>query len=278
MPSITTNGIRTHYDIQGTGPAIIFVSGLGGAGAYWQPQKDLFAKDFTVVTYDQRGSGSSDHPAGPYSIDILVDDLHALIEALHLEKPVLIGHSTGGAIGQLLAARHTDLLAGMILYASWAKSDQHFNWCFRMRRALLVGSTLEEYVHGSALFLYPPEHVKTHAETLSPALLASVARFPERDVVLSRIDAIMAHDASAYLPLIQIPTLVTCAQDDILTPPYQSRLLAAEIPGAVLNIVPQGGHSFSETETLVFNQIALDFLAGIHKSVKLNQGVPHGQS
>ncbi len=266
MPSIMTNGISTHYAIQGTGPVIIFVSGLGGTASYWQPQVEAFAKDFTVVTYDQRGAGASDHPAGPYSIGTLVDDLQALIESLHLERPVLIGHSTGGAIGQILAARHPDLLAGLVLYASWGKSDPHFNWCFRMRRALLVGSTLEEYVHGSALFLYPPEHVRANAEALSPALLASVSKFPEREVVLSRIDAIMAHDASAYLPLIKTPTLVTCAQDDILTPPYQSRLLAGEIPGAELTIVPQGGHSYSETETSMFNQIARDFLAGVHSS------------
>lgn len=266
MPSIMTNGIRTHYEIQGTGPAMIFVSGLGGTAAYWKPQVEAFAGEFTVVTYDQRGAGTSDHPAGPYSIETLADDLHALIKELGLVKPVLIGHSTGGAIGQILAARDPELLAGMVLYASWAKSDMHFNWCFRMRRALLVGSTLEEYVHGSALFLYPPEHVRANAEALSPALLASATKFPEREVVLSRIDAIMAHDATAALPLISTPTLVTCAQDDILTPPYQSRLLAEAISGAELNIVPQGGHSFSETETSLFNQITRDFMAGIHAS------------
>jgi len=261
MPGIMTNGIRTHYEIQGKGPVIIFVSGLGGTAAYWKPQVASFANDFTVVTYDQRGSGMSDHPSGPYSIETLVDDLQALIAALRLVRPVLIGHSTGGAIGQILAARQPDLLAGMVLYASWAKSDLHFNWCFRMRRALLVGSSLEEYVHGSALFLYPPEHVRKHAEILSPALLSSAAKFPEREVILSRIDAIMAHDATASLPLIKAPTLVICAEDDILTPPYQSRLLASAIPGAELKIVPQGGHSFSETETALFNQITLGFMA-----------------
>lgn len=266
MPSIMTNGIRTHYEMSGDGPALVFVSGLGGTAAYWQPQIAAFCKSFTVVTYDQRGSGTSDHPAGPYSIETLADDLQALIDALQLVRPVLIGHSTGGAIGQVLAARKGDLFAGMILYATWAKSDVHFNWCFRMRRALLVASTLEEYVHGSALFLYPPEHLRANGKTLSPALLASAAAFPDRQVVLSRIDAIMAHDASSMLSLIQTPTLVTCAQDDILTPPYQSRLLANAIPRADLRIVPQGGHSFSETETGLFNQIALDFLAGIYQS------------
>jgi len=263
MPSIVTNGIRTHYERQGNGPALILVSGLGGAGAYWGPQIEAFAEHFTVITYDQRGAGRSDHPDEPYSIATLASDLHSLIQQLELHRPVLIGHSTGGAIGQLLAAHEPRLLAGLVLYASWARSDAHFNWCFRMRRALLTGASLEEYVHGSALFLYPPEYVRDHAETLSPALLASVAHFPAREIVLRRIDAIMAHDALALLPTIAVPTLVVCAADDILTPPYQSRQLADAIPGARLEIVARGGHSFSETQAVTFNQIALDFLARI---------------
>lgn len=265
MPSIMTNGIRTHYETYGSGPAVILVSGLGGTAAYWGPQLGALAQQFTVVTYDQRGAGTSDHPAHPYSIDMLADDLHALIQGLQLQRPLLIGHSTGGAIGQVLAAREPDLLAGMIQYASWAKSDAHFNWCFRMRRALLEGTSLEEYVHGSALFLYPPEHVREHAERLSPALLASVINFPARETVLRRIDAIMAHDASAALPAIRIPTLVLCAEDDVLTPPYQSRLLAAGIAGSELQIVTKGGHSFSETETATFNRIALAFLTQVSR-------------
>jgi aminoacrylate hydrolase len=261
MPSIVTNGIQTHYERYGNGPALILVSGLGGAGAYWAPQIEAFAKHFTVITYDQRGAGRSDHPDEPYSIATLANDLHSLIQQLELHRPVLIGHSTGGAIGQVLAAREPGLLSGMVLYASWARSDAHFNWCFRMRRALLTGASLEEYVHGSALFLYPPEHVRDHAETLSPALLASVANFPARKIVLRRIDAIMAHDALALLPTIEVPTLVMCAEDDILTPPYQSRRLVEAIPGARLQIVARGGHSFSETQPATFNRIALKFFA-----------------
>ncbi|MFF7709103.1 pyrimidine utilization protein D [Pseudomonas sp. NPDC007930] len=261
MPSIVTNGISTQYERHGQGPAVVLVSGLGGTGAYWAPQIEALAEHYTVITYDQRGAGRSDHPAMPYSIEMLADDLQALIGALDLERPLLIGHSTGGAIGQVLAAREPELLAGLLLYASWGKSDAHFNWCFRMRRALLEGTSLDEYVHGSALFLYPPEHVRSHAATLSPALLASAANFPARETVLRRIDAIMAHDASAQLPHIRTPTLVLCAEDDILTPPYQSRLLAEAIPGAQLRVVPRGGHSFSETQTDTFNRIALAFLA-----------------
>lgn len=263
MPSVITNGIRTQYEITGRGPALLLVSGLGGAGAYWAPQIEVFARDFTVITYDQRGAGRSDHPDAPYDIGLLADDLHALIDTLGVQRPALIGHSTGGAIGQILAARQPDLLRGMVQYASWARSDAHFNWCFRMRRALLEGASLEEYVHGSALFLYPPNHLRSHADQLSAALLKSVAGFPAPQIILRRIDAIMAHDATAMLPKIRTPTLVLCAQDDILTPPYQSRLLAEAIPGAQLQIVPEGGHSLSETQPEIFNRITLGFLAGL---------------
>lgn len=267
MPGIKINGIHTHYECVGRGPALVFVSGLGGTSGYWKPQIEAFSRYFSVITYDQRGAGQSDHPDEPYSIEILADDLQALIETLGFERPALIGHSTGGAIAQVLAAREPELLSAMVQYASWPRSDAHFNWCFRMRRALLEGAPLDEYVHGSALFLYPPDHIRANAEILSPALLKSVAHFPAPEIVLRRIDAIMAHDAMAQLSRIQIPTLVTCAEDDILTPPYQSRLLAESIPDAELNIVPRGGHSFSETQTEAFNRIALDFLAGIAATV-----------
>lgn len=261
MPRIEVNGIQTYYESVGSGPVVIFVSGLGGTAGYWKPQIEAFSRHFTVITYDQRGAGRSDHPEGSYSIELLTDDLAALITALEFERPMIVGHSTGGAIGQVLAARTPALLGGMVQYASWPRSDAHFNWCFRMRRALLEGASLEEYVHGSALFLYPPEYIRANAEILSPALLESVGGFPTRETVLHRIDAIMAHDAMPVLSTIETPTLVLCASDDILTPPYQSRLLASSIPGARLEIVEQGGHSLSETETEIFNRIVLNFLA-----------------
>lgn len=262
MPVIETNGVRTFYEICGQGPALVLVTGLGGLGAYWAPLIEVFARDFTVVTYDQRGAGQTDMPDIPYSIDMLADDLEALIVGLGLSRPALIGHSTGGAIGQVLAARRPGLLSAMVQYATWPRSDAHFNWVFRMRRALLGSAPIEEYVHGSALFLYPPDYIRAHADTLSPALLASAANFPPPEIVMRRIDAIMAHDATALLERIETPTLVLCAADDILTPPYQSRLLAEAIAGAQLWIEPEGGHSLSETRPERFHEITRAFLLG----------------
>lgn len=78
--------------------------------------------------------------------------------------------------------------------------------------------------------------------------------------MIRRIDAITAHDSLADLRHITIPTLVLCAEDDILTPPYQARLLAEAIDHAELKILPSGGHGLSETEPDAFNAVTLDFI------------------
>lgn len=263
MPQIRTNGITTHYQITGSGPALVLVSGLGGTAGYWAPQIEALSRQFTVLSYDQRGAGQTEAPDMEYSIAMLAEDLAGLITATGLDRPAFIGHSTGGAIGQVLAATRPDLLSGMVQYATWPQSDAHFNWCFRMRKALLAGTSTEEYLLGSALFLYPPAFVAEHADRLETAIRASAAAFPPPEIVIRRIDAIMAHDARAQLGAITCPTLVLTAADDVLTPPYHARALAAAIPGARLELVDHGGHSLSETRPDLFNALVLDFLAGL---------------
>lgn len=260
MPRIMTNGVSTYYEITGQGPAVIFASGLGGTAAYWAPQVDAFAQHFTVVTYDQRGAGSTECPGDTITMDMLADDLQALIEGLGLTAPFVVGHSTGGAIAQVLAARKPDILGGMVQYASWPKSDAHFKWCFRMRKALLGGSSVEEYLLGSAIFLYPPTYIRDHADRLSNAIARNAAAFPAAEVVIRRIDAITTHDSLPNLKHVSIPTLVLCAEDDILTPPYQARLLVDAIEDAELTILPSGGHGLSETEPHAFNDVTLAFI------------------
>lgn len=263
MPTLQTNGITTHYDITGQGPAVVLASGLNGVGSYWRPQIDALAQSFTVITYDQRGAGRSDCPDEPYSIAMLAQDLADLIVGLKLDRPVLIGHSTGGAIGQVLAAERPDLLGAMVLYASWSKSDSHFKWCFRMRADILSHSSMENYLLGSAVFLYPPSFVRDNAPRLEQLIRTAAGSYPPAEIVQRRIDAITAHDARACLPEISVPTLVLCAEDDILTPPYHSRAMAEAIPGAELRLVDEGGHGLSETRPEVFNDIVMQFIGGL---------------
>ncbi len=77
----------------------------------------------------------------------------------------------------------------------------------------------------------------------------------------ARVAGILAFDGTRYLDRIQCPTMVLVAEDDILTPPYSSQLMAEEIAGATLIKVPYGGHAYSRTQPAQFNEIVLTFLA-----------------
>jgi aminoacrylate hydrolase len=85
----------------------------------------------------------------------MTDDLLAVMDHLKIEKAHLVGHSTGGAIGQTLAARHPERLISLVIYASWPKADPFFRRVFEARRALLTASGAAAYVRSTTVFLYP---------------------------------------------------------------------------------------------------------------------------
>ena len=83
MPVLTANGIKQYYEVKGEGPPLLLVAGMGGTANYWGDQVDYFAKFYTVITYDQRGTGRSDLSLVE-SIEQLRDDVIALLDSLGL--------------------------------------------------------------------------------------------------------------------------------------------------------------------------------------------------
>ena len=104
----------------------MLVHGLGGTGAgIWKRQIAELAAEFRVIAYDLRGSGASEVTPGPYSIDLLADDLRALVDALGLGRAALVAHSMGGSIALAYAARYPgDVLALVAVGAPAEFPDQ----------------------------------------------------------------------------------------------------------------------------------------------------------
>lgn len=115
MPEVDVNGVRLHYDIVGSGPPLVFVHGMCGRGAVWTGQVERLSRDYTCVTYDRRGHGSSTDSDVPQSVTIHADDFAGLVRALELAPVVYVGSSGGARIGVDVALRHPDLLAGAVL-------------------------------------------------------------------------------------------------------------------------------------------------------------------
>src|SRR2546428_8121686 len=170
-------------------------------------------------------------------------DALRLMDALGIEAAPLVGHSTGGAIGQVIATAHPTRLRSLVLSATWAGLDPYFRRLFESRKQTLLDSGVEAYLRASALFQATPKWVSEHDEFITELHRVTAESYAPVEVVTSRIDAIVRHDRRRQLLGIRLPTLVIVARDDMITPPSYSEELASATPGPKPVVLESGGHS-----------------------------------
>lgn len=260
MSLISIGDADIHYEERGTGEAVMLVAGLGGAGTYWQPNMAAFSERYRTIVHDHRGTGRSTASMIQYSVKQMTDDLVRLMDKLGIERAHLVGHSTGGAMGQIMAIDHPDRLKSMVLYASWTKADPFMRRIMAIRRSIAEKAGGLAYMQASPVFLYPDWWVNENDELLKQREAAGGGSMPPIEIITSRIDAIMDFDRVDDLHRIQTPTQVLCAQDDFLTPLYFSEALARAIPNAQLEVLPSGGHACSEVHPDAFHEKVFSFI------------------
>src|SRR5690349_18217962 len=125
MPKTTSNGIELYYEIYGEGKPLVLISGLGYSLWQWHRVVPLLAEHFQVITFDNRGVGQSEKPAGPYSAQILAADTVGLLDALQIERAIILGHSMGGFIAQALALDFPGRVEKLILCSTNFGGPRH---------------------------------------------------------------------------------------------------------------------------------------------------------
>jgi aminoacrylate hydrolase len=242
VPRISIGDAELYYEITGDGPPLLLVPGLGGQGSFWAQQVKDFSRDFRVIVHDHRGTGASTHSRIEYSVEQMASDVLKLMDALGIDSAHFAGHSTGGAIGQVIAQDHPARLRSLVLSATWAGQDPYFRRLFESRREILVTCGVEAYLRASALMLAPPWWVRANDGLLREQHRLAAAASAPVEVLTSRIDAIVRFDRRARLGEIRTPTLVVVAADDVITPRFFSDELAEGIAGAKLVVLEAGGH------------------------------------
>jgi aminoacrylate hydrolase len=232
MRMLTVDGRTLSYKVAGAGPPIVFIAGLGDPGIYWAAQIAAFSAAFQVVTFDHGGVGAS-AAKPPYRVEQWAADTLRLIDHLRLERVHLVGHSTGGAIAQVLASDHCDRIASLVLGGSWGRLDARLRQLFMFRkRSLYEQVGLDQR---SALGDTPQE------------------------IAAARIEALLAYDAAERPPRIRNSTLLIAAADDLLVPWQLSARMAVEIPQAHFIKLDGGGHHFPQTQAKAYNTALLEF-------------------
>jgi len=262
MPTISIGDGDIFYEEAGQGPPLLLVPGLSGLGSFWAHQVREFSRDFRVIVHDHRGTGRSTHSRIRYSVEQMAGDVLRLMDALGIASAHLAGHSTGGAIGQVIAQDHPERLQRLVLSATWAGRDAFFRRLFESRREVLVTLGVEAYLRASVLFLAPPSWVSANDAAIAELHRALAAAAPPVEVMASRIDAIIAFDRRERLGEILGPTLVVVAADDMVTPRFYSDELAEQIPGAKLVVLDGGGHFAPQIAPEPYNAAVGAFLRG----------------
>jgi aminoacrylate hydrolase len=235
-------------------PPILLVSGLGGTAGFWAPVQSRLAAHFRVASYDQPGCGICPPQDGPVTIDSLAQDAAAVSRRVFGDRPAtVIGHSTGGAIAQALAATRPDLVARLVLSGTWQTADAYMAALFGYRAELLREAP--DLASGlSILLTRDPDQIGTGDLALHPMAPGAIA------ATLARIDALMAFDGTALAARIRAPALVIGAADDRIVPVARQRALHAALPESTLRVLSCGGHFFPATRPDVFVTHVRDWL------------------
>jgi aminoacrylate hydrolase len=260
MPYLNLKDCDLWWEETGEGPPLMMVAGLGGVGSYWNPNIPAFAAKYRVIRHDQRGTGKSSRvPVA--SVEQMAADAAALIDHLGLRDVAWLGHSTGAAIGVSVALDQAGRIGRLVINSSTSCGDAYRRKLFSIRKLLHSRIGPEAYATFTSLLLYPSWWINQNAELLEAEEARAAASLGAPEVQQSRLDAILSFDRRSELNRLDIPALVICAKDDILTPSYFSRELASLIPNARLCLLETGGHACSRTEMEAFNTIVLDFLS-----------------
>jgi aminoacrylate hydrolase len=230
-----------HYQVEGSGPAIMLICGLGGLGEFWQPIARLLAPSYTLISFDHPGVGKSPVTDG-HTISGMARDVCALLDHLGIEKAHMVGHSTGGLIAQALALDYPQRVVRIVMSGSWAVSDRRMRDVFAIRRTVLQELGLPAYRALSALLAYPPDWYEAQIAR-DPELDLHVSRDEDISSIVARMQMLLTFDRSQELAGIAAPVLVIGAPDDQVVPFYLAQALARLIPAARL-VELAGGHLF----------------------------------
>lgn len=256
----SVKGIEIEYRVDGRvkAPAVLLSHSLATNMAMWNPQTPVLAQDYLVVSYDMRGHGHSDAPAGPYDFPMLADDVVGLLDHLDIARAAFIGISIGGMIGQMLAIHHPRRLSAAVLCSTTSEIGEHGRGLWDQRIAAVeaggmasqVASTLERW------FTEPfraanPDTMKWVGEMIGSTPVAGF-------IGCGR--AIQNLNLAGDLGRIATPALILPGEKDPGMPPTVSEAIHRAIPGSKFAILPNASHLSNIEQPEEFNRLVGEFL------------------
>ncbi|SLN61248.1 alpha/beta fold hydrolase [Roseisalinus antarcticus] len=265
MPSATLNGLTINYAVDNPDGAetIVLVNGLADDLESWGFQVPAFVEaGYRVVSFDNRGIGKSDRPAGPYTSRQMADDAKALVDSLGISDFHLMGVSMGGMIAQEYALAYPGDLKSVTLACTYGVADPFCQTMFAMWADIARQISVPFVMRDVALWAFTGPFFEDRPADAAEFADAMAQLDMSVEAYLSQLNVIQQHDALSRVSEIKVPTLVLAGEEDILIPVRLSRRLHEAIPGATW-ATTAGGHACLWESPDPFNATYLDYLGSL---------------
>ena len=264
MPIAKVGDIRIEYYVEGEGPPLLMLIGVGGhAGSWGEPFLAHLRQHFRIIRLSNRGMGQTDISPGALTMRIMADDAAGLLQELGIGQVHVLGISMGGNIAQEVVLNHRQLVQGLVL------------GCTNCGPRHSVPQSAETMTELGALWNLPSdERVRLFMSAMvSPEFAESDHQFIDEMVGLHmdtsseafgrQFGAIALFDSYDRLPQIEAPTLIIHGDKDIIIPVENAGVLRERILGAHTEIVPGVGHQFFWEAPAESAGAIVEFLASV---------------
>jgi 3-oxoadipate enol-lactonase len=264
--SLRAGGLSFWVEQDRGGTPLLLIAGLGYASWCWQELRAELRGAAAPLAFDNRGTGRSDKPPGPYSIEMLADDAAAVLHAAGHDSAHVLGHSMGGYVALTLALREPGAVRSLILVGTSPGGPDTAPVPQETLESWKLAGTMPpaDYARRSMPHSFAPGWTDAHPEAFE-GILARRLQFPTPAACwLAQYQACVDYvtrgiDAST----IRQPALVIHGAQDRVVPHHNGRLLSQRLPQAKFVSLPEAGHLPMLEDPEEFAALVRRHLAGL---------------
>jgi len=257
---IEVKGNQVNYQLEGplSAPVLMLSHSLATHLTLWDPQVESLAKEFRILRYDITGHGGSDVPSEPTTLDELAGQAGGLLDLLGIRQVHFLGLSLGAMIGQTLALKQPERLAGLLLCGATCRIPAEAQPLWQERIRIAESEGMEPLVEPTIARWFTPQFRTAHPDIVERVRGMIRATAPLGYAGCCR--AIARFDLAARIHAISLPTMIIVGEADQAMPVAMSRAVQERIAGSELVIIPSASHLSNTEQPEAFNRAVITFL------------------
>ena len=253
--------IDCSYEIEGKGPPLFLIHGIGAAKNAWRFMSPILKKKFKLITYDLRGHGESPIPENKFNLDDLVRDLEALRKKLNVEKAHFAGHSLGGMIAPSYAKKFPERVLSLGLISTAAgRSKEDKKKVFSVIK-LMEEKGIENVLKNLTNRWFTDTFIKKNPDIIQERLNQVINTNPKIFLNVFRIYA--QTEMRPWLREINKPSLILTGENDGGCNPRLNKIISSEIKNSKLIILPNYKHSLLTEAPNEVSKNLIDFIVSL---------------